>query len=117
MKAFKMVQVLIFTSYFVLENGVHIANSNYAYINIGKTASIYQLLCIIVQLTTNIGTVSITQCKSLYFQTGATGQDLYNTISEHLGLTETIFFGLMIIKGKTTESISQLSFINNVYCI
>ncbi|XP_020904288.1 FERM and PDZ domain-containing protein 2, partial [Exaiptasia diaphana] len=30
--------------------------------------------------------------------TGATGQDLYNTISEHLGLAETIFFGLMIIK-------------------
>ncbi|KAK3752558.1 hypothetical protein QZH41_013417, partial [Actinostola sp. cb2023] len=29
---------------------------------------------------------------------GATGQELYNTISEHLGLTETIFFGLMIIK-------------------
>ncbi|XP_048580512.1 uncharacterized protein LOC5501855 isoform X2 [Nematostella vectensis] len=28
----------------------------------------------------------------------ATGQDLYNTISDHLGLSETIFFGLMIIK-------------------
>ncbi|XP_073241022.1 tyrosine-protein phosphatase non-receptor type 13-like isoform X3 [Porites lutea] len=31
-------------------------------------------------------------------QASATGQDLYNVITEHLGLTETIFFGLMIIK-------------------
>ena len=30
----------------------------------------------------------------------ATGQDLYNLITEHLGLAETIFFGLMIIKGE-----------------
>lgn len=31
-------------------------------------------------------------------QASSTGQDLYNVITEHLGLTETIFFGLMIIK-------------------
>lgn len=31
-------------------------------------------------------------------QASATGQDLYTIITDHLGLTETIFFGLMIIK-------------------
>lgn len=31
-------------------------------------------------------------------QASATGQDLYNIITDHLGLTETTFFGLMIIK-------------------
>ncbi|XP_078356370.1 tyrosine-protein phosphatase non-receptor type 13-like isoform X3 [Oculina patagonica] len=31
-------------------------------------------------------------------QGSATGQDLYSIITDHLGLTETIFFGLMIIK-------------------
>lgn len=31
-------------------------------------------------------------------QASASGQDLYTIITDHLGLTETIFFGLMIIK-------------------
>ena len=37
--------------------------------------------------------------RHVFLQASATGQDLYNVITEHLGLTETIFFGLMIIKG------------------
>lgn len=32
-------------------------------------------------------------------QGSATGQDLYSIITDHLGIKETIYFGLMIIKG------------------